>query len=56
MNEVKENKRFISNSVEAAIHIGLLVMLVYWCFTLASPFISVTLWGIIIAVGSAPII
>jgi len=55
MSNTSEDKRFIKNSVEAAIQIGVIMMLIYWCFKLAAPFISVTLWGLIIAIGSAPI-
>ena len=38
-------------SAEAAIRVGLLLVLVYWCFTIAEPFLVPIVWGMIIAVA-----
>jgi predicted PurR-regulated permease PerM len=54
MAKIEENHTFIHSAVEASIRIGLIVLLVYMCFDIASPFIVPILWGIIIAIGSYP--
>jgi predicted PurR-regulated permease PerM len=43
--------KFVDYSVEAVIHIGLLVLLVSWCFQIIRPFIIPVVWGVIIAVA-----
>ena len=48
------NSHFVRNSVEAAISIGLVVIMVYWCFDIVKPFITPIIWGIIIAVALYP--
>lgn len=40
--------------VEAVIRVGLVLVLVIWCFWLARPFLVVVLWGIILAVAVHP--
>ena len=37
-------------SIEVAIRLGLLLILVAWCFMIVSPFVLPVMWGIIIAV------
>ena len=55
-NNPQENGRtFIRNSVEASIRIGLVAMLVFWCFVYVKPFITPIIWGVIIAVAVYPI-
>ncbi len=39
---------------EAVIRIGLMLVLVYWCFTIAEPFLVPIVWGMIIAVAVHP--
>lgn len=39
---------------EAVIRVGLLLVLVYWCFTIAEPFLVPIVWGMIIAVAVHP--
>jgi predicted PurR-regulated permease PerM len=46
---------FVSKMLEAAIRIGLLAILVAWCFEIVRPFIIPIVWGVIIAVASYPI-
>ena len=45
---------FVHRAVEAAIRIGLLALLVAWCFQIVRPFIVPVVWGIIIAVAVYP--
>ena len=55
-NNPQENGRtFVRNSVEASISIGLVAMLVFWCFIYVKPFVTPIIWGVIIAVAIYPI-
>ncbi len=45
----------LRNSVEAAIRIGLVAILVFWCYAIVRPFITPIVWGVIIAVAIYPI-
>jgi predicted PurR-regulated permease PerM len=45
---------FVNNALEATIRIGILVLLVAWCFDIVRPFIIPIVWGIIIAIGTYP--
>ena len=47
-------KEFVDRALEAAIRIGLVFLLIYWCYTIARPFILTIFWGIIIAVAIKP--
>ena len=49
------NREFTRNSIEAAIRLGLLLLLIYWCFLLIKPFLVVLMWAIIIAVAVFPL-
>ena len=53
MNQSK--KYYGTIAVDIALKIGLLAILILWCFRILSPFITITLWGIIIAVTIFPI-
>jgi predicted PurR-regulated permease PerM len=46
---------FVRNSMEAAIKIGVVFAIVYWCFNIVAPFIGIVVWGIIIAVALFPL-
>lgn len=41
--------------VEIAIRLGVLLLILYWCFSIVSPFVEITLWGIIFAVALYPV-
>lgn len=41
----------VNQSVEIAIRLGLIALILAWCFQILSPFISLILWGAIIAVS-----
>ncbi len=47
--------RFQRSAVEAAIRIGLLFVLVLWCFEIIRPFISPVIWAMILAVALYPL-
>lgn len=42
-------------AIEVFTRISLLILLMYWCFEILSPFIMPVLWGIILAVALAPL-
>lgn len=49
------DRLFLQNAVEAAIRIGLIAILVIWCYAIVKPFIVPIVWGIIIAVATYPL-
>jgi len=53
-NQPSDDKLFRARALEATIHIGLTVLLLYWCFKIGQPFIETIVWGIIIAVAIHP--
>jgi predicted PurR-regulated permease PerM len=54
VQEPVSDKIFVRRAVEAAIRIGLVALLVIWCFQIVQPFIVPLVWGIIIAVAVHP--
>lgn len=50
-----DNKGYQSRALEVAIRIGLLALLVLWCFNIVKPFILPVLWGTIFAVALYPL-
>jgi predicted PurR-regulated permease PerM len=49
------NSDFTSNAIEAAVRLGLLLLLATWCFKIVTPFIVPVVWGVIIAVAIYPL-
>ena len=47
-----EREEFVGNMLEAAVRIGVLFLIVAWCFNIMKPFIVVVVWGMVIAIGS----
>jgi predicted PurR-regulated permease PerM len=52
--QTPNDKAFLRKALEATIRIGLVVLLVLWCFEIVKPFIVPVIWGIIIAVATYP--
>ncbi len=52
---VQTNMDFTQITIEAAIRLGLLMLLAAWCFMIVSPFIEPVMWGVIIAVAIYPL-
>ncbi len=46
---------FTNNTIEAAVRLGLLLLLATWCFKIITPFIVPVMWGVIIAVAIYPL-
>jgi predicted PurR-regulated permease PerM len=42
-------------AAEAVIRVGLLILLIFWCFTIALPFLVPVVWGMIIAIAIHPL-
>jgi len=51
-HEVGDEDVFVARALEATIRIGVLLLLVVWCFSIVRPFLVPVAWGIIIAVAS----
>lgn len=56
MNNTEANQQFVKNTIDAAIKISLLGVLVVLSFQIIKPFVMPVLWGIIIAVALGPLI
>jgi len=56
MKELEEDKRRVRVSIEAAIRIAVLALLIGWCFLIFQPFLLTVLWGMIIGVASYPLV
>src|SRR6478609_581271 len=44
-----------NQAIEIFLRLALLILILYWCFQILSPFIQPVLWGIIIAVAVYPL-
>jgi len=53
-NPISNDRSFKAKALEATIHIGLAILLLFWCFKIAQPFIETIVWGVIIAVAIHP--
>ena len=49
------SQKFTQQAIEASIRIGLIFVLVAWCFDIIKPFILPLVWATIIAVASYPL-
>jgi predicted PurR-regulated permease PerM len=45
---VIEQKEVVAAALEATVRIGILVLLVAWCFSIVRPFFIAIAWGVII--------
>ena len=50
-----KSNEFTTNAIEAAIRVGLLLMLAMWCLDIVRPFVVPVVWGLIIAVAIYPL-
>ncbi len=49
-----DDRRFLRRAIEAAVRIGLLAILLVWCFNIAQPFLVPIVWGVVVAVAVYP--
>ena len=50
-----EDRAFLKRAVDTSLRIGLIALLVIWCFQVVRPFISPIVWGIIVAIAIHPL-
>ena len=48
------DQKFLANAMASFIQIGALLIMLYWCLTIVSPFVDIVLWGMIISVALYP--
>lgn len=48
------DQKFLANAMASFVQIGAVLVLLYWCFLIVSPFINIVIWGIIISVAVYP--
>ena len=48
------DRKFLANSLASFIQIGAFVILLYWCYTIVSPFVNITVWALVISVALYP--
>ena len=48
------DQKFLTNSMASFIRIGALLILLYLCFTIVSPFLAIVIWAVIISVAVYP--
>jgi len=53
--KLNDKNMAIGTAIESAIRIGILLLLVYWCFDIVRPFLVMIIWGVIIAVAVYPV-
>ncbi len=54
-NQPSNDKLYVTRALEASINIGLVGLILFWCFRIGRPFLETIVWGIIIAVAIHPI-
>jgi len=53
-DQTLNDKTLMARTLELTIHVGLVLLLLFWCFRIAQPFIQIFIWGIIIAIAVFP--
>lgn len=56
MESIKQREEKVSLSIEIAIKVGLIALVVYLSYLIAKPFMAIVVWGVIIAVALSPLI
>jgi predicted PurR-regulated permease PerM len=53
-NHSLDEKNLTRNAIEIALRLGLLVLVLYWCYGIVKPFIDFIIWSILFAVALFP--
>ena len=53
--KMNHEKSYIEMAIDIAIRIGVLALLIAWCFQILRPFITLVIWGAIIAISFYPV-
>ena len=48
-------RQFVRNATAAALQIGVLGVILIWCFDIIEPFITITIWALILAIAIYPL-
>src|SRR5210317_1810454 len=54
-DKMAQEKSYLGLATDIAIRIGVLALLVAWCFQILRPFITPVIWGTIIAIAFYPV-
>jgi len=54
-NQPSNDKLYVTRALEASINVGLVGLILFWCFRIGRPFLEIIAWGIIIAVAIHPV-
>jgi len=49
------DRKFLANAMASFIQIGALLVLLTWCYTIVSPFLTIVIWAVIISVAIYPV-
>jgi len=53
-NHSSVDQKFLDNALASFIQIGALLVMLYWCWTIVAPFVTVITWGLILSVALYP--
>jgi predicted PurR-regulated permease PerM len=48
------DRKFLANAMASFIQIGAVLLLLYWCYLIVSPFLPIVIWGVILSVALYP--
>jgi predicted PurR-regulated permease PerM len=48
------DKNFLANAMASFLQIGAVLVMLYWCFTIVSPFLNIVIWSLIISIALYP--
>jgi predicted PurR-regulated permease PerM len=54
-DKLTQEKPYMELAIDIAIRIGVLALLIAWCFQILRPFITPVIWGTIIAIALYPV-
>jgi predicted PurR-regulated permease PerM len=49
-----DDRAFMNRALETAIRLGLVALLLFWCFQVVRPFIQPVVWGVVLAIALQP--
>ncbi len=52
---ISEDRVFLNRALETSIRIGLVALLVLWCFQVVRPFMQPAVWGVVLAIALHPV-
>ena len=55
MEQIDKKNDHINKAIDITIKLGLLLLIIGWCFSILRPFVNMVIWAIIIAVTIYPL-